>query len=310
MRLSSWLRSARSLFFVPDGTENGRGPTWPRQRATAARLSVERLEDRTVPSTFTVMNLADSGPGSLRVAVADANANPGADVIEFAPAARDGAIILTSGQLSITDDLTIDGPGADRLAVSGNDTSRVFQISSGITVDIEDLAIPHGRADNGGGLWNAGGSLSLSHVIVSQNQVLGAPGLLAQGGGVFNQGGALTVDHSTFSGNVAIGGLRLGALQTQGRGGGIDSDQGATTTVSHSTFSDNQAIGGASATGREGSQGAGGGLFNGPRSALLISHSTFVRNQAIGGAGSAGQAGGDANGGGLHHQNSDQATVE
>jgi hypothetical protein len=63
----------------------------------ASQLSVERLEDRTVPSTFMVHNLADSGLGSLRQAVLDANANPGADLIRFASAARDGTITLTSG---------------------------------------------------------------------------------------------------------------------------------------------------------------------------------------------------------------------
>src|SRR5262245_23287346 len=56
------------------------------------RLSVEGLEDRTVPSTFTVQNLADSGLGSLRQAVLNANASPGADLIRFATAARDGTI--------------------------------------------------------------------------------------------------------------------------------------------------------------------------------------------------------------------------
>src|SRR5262245_36887913 len=117
------------------------------------RLDV--LEDRTLPSTFTVLNLADSGPDSLREAVLAANANPGADVIEFAPAARDGTITLTNGELNITDALTIDGPGADRLAVSGNDASRVFRIDSGVSVDIDDLTITHGRADNGGAIWNA-----------------------------------------------------------------------------------------------------------------------------------------------------------
>jgi hypothetical protein len=40
-----------------------------------------------------------------------ANVAPGADLIRFAPAARKGTITLTSGQLSITDDLTLDGPG-------------------------------------------------------------------------------------------------------------------------------------------------------------------------------------------------------
>ena len=63
MRLSSWLRSARSLF-VPSGTENGHRPTRLRRRALAAQLSVERLEDRSLPSTFTVLTLGDSGLGS------------------------------------------------------------------------------------------------------------------------------------------------------------------------------------------------------------------------------------------------------
>ena len=65
MRMSSWLRSACSLF-VPSRIEKGNRPTRLRKRALAAPLSVERLEDRNVPSTFTVYNLADSGIGSLR----------------------------------------------------------------------------------------------------------------------------------------------------------------------------------------------------------------------------------------------------
>ena len=92
MRLSPWLRSARSLF-MPKGNEEKRRPTRLRKRATSAQLSLERLEDRTVPSTFTVQNLADSGPGSLRQAITDADANPGADLIRFAAAARDGTIV-------------------------------------------------------------------------------------------------------------------------------------------------------------------------------------------------------------------------
>src|SRR5262249_25273324 len=91
MRLSSLLRSARPLF-APSGAEKGHRPARLRKRALAARLSVERLEDRTVPSTFTVGNLADSSPGSLRQAVLDANAHPGADLIAFAPAVRGGTI--------------------------------------------------------------------------------------------------------------------------------------------------------------------------------------------------------------------------
>jgi hypothetical protein len=63
----------------------------------------ELLKDRTVPSTFTVLNLADSGTGSLRQAVLDANANPGADLILFAPSARDG----TPGGVASADFMTV-----------------------------------------------------------------------------------------------------------------------------------------------------------------------------------------------------------
>ena len=79
------------------------------------------------------------------------------EIIDFAPELS-GTITLTGGQLSITDHLRIDGPGADRLAVSGNDSSRVFRIGSDVAVTIDDLTITHGQADRGGGIWNAGGS--------------------------------------------------------------------------------------------------------------------------------------------------------
>ena len=46
-------------------------------------LSVERLEDRTVPTTFTVLSLADNGAGPLRQAILNANAHVGADTIDF-----------------------------------------------------------------------------------------------------------------------------------------------------------------------------------------------------------------------------------
>src|SRR5438552_7463563 len=92
-------------------------------------------------ATFTVSNVNDSGVGSLRQAILEANARPGADEITFAQ--LEGTITLTSGQLAITDDLTIAGPGAKELAISGNDSSRVFDVegSATTTVTITGLTV-------------------------------------------------------------------------------------------------------------------------------------------------------------------------
>src|SRR5262249_26527931 len=149
-------------------------------------------EDRTLPSTFTVTNLLDSGPGSLRAAVSAANTNPGADTINFA-SGLSGTIPLTSGELSITDALAIDGPGGSPLAVSGSDASRVFRVAgSAGSVAINHLTITNGRTtDSGGGILNeAGATLTLAHVVLANNQ--------ANGGGGFDNEGSATVIASTF----------------------------------------------------------------------------------------------------------------
>src|SRR5204862_2566627 len=118
-------------------------------------------------STFTVHNLNDSGPDSLRAAVAAANANPDADVIKFA-GGLSGTIAL-AGELSITQDLTIDGPGAGKITVSGGNATRVFHVSGGTTdVTIDGLTIADGLASAaagaafGGGLLNDGATVSLA----------------------------------------------------------------------------------------------------------------------------------------------------
>jgi hypothetical protein len=115
--------------------------SWLRNRTTkraeqrrcqpCCRPRLEVLEDRTLPSTFTVTNLLDSGPGSLRAAITAANTTAGADVIRFAGGLK-GTIPLAS-ELSITGDLTINGPNANQLTVSGGNATRVFHVSGSAT---------------------------------------------------------------------------------------------------------------------------------------------------------------------------------
>src|SRR5262245_44427088 len=88
-------------------------PRQPRQPAPA-RPRLESLEERCVPANFTVSNLNDAGGGSLRQALIDANTTAGADTVVF-QAGLTGQITLTTGQLYITDDVNIQGPGATTL---------------------------------------------------------------------------------------------------------------------------------------------------------------------------------------------------
>ena len=96
-------------------------------------------------ATFTVTTLADSGAGSLRQAVEDANGALGADTIVFSVS---GQINLTS-QLALTDDVTIDGDinGDNKadITISGGDTTRIFQQSGALTdVALLSLTLTNG----------------------------------------------------------------------------------------------------------------------------------------------------------------------
>src|SRR6478672_3702134 len=108
-----------------------------------------------------VTNAFDSGPGSLRDAIAIAL--PG-DTINVTVS---GTIALTTGPLLIRKNLTINGPGASNLAISGNDSSRVVTIDVGTAdVGMSGFTIRSGSADYGGGIYNAG-RLALIDTVVS-----------------------------------------------------------------------------------------------------------------------------------------------
>src|SRR5262249_44592887 len=139
----------------PQPWRAGQASRRSRLRSFVPRL--EGLEDRTVPSTLTVTSSADDGTsGTLRAVLAAAS--PG-DTVNFAPSLNKQTITLTQGQLTVSQNLDIEGPGAGLLTVSGNSASRAFEVSGAVTVTIAGLTIAHGLAVEGGGVENVGGSL-------------------------------------------------------------------------------------------------------------------------------------------------------
>ena len=162
------------ILFSPDD----RGPTGsrrPSHRRRSADFRLERLEDRTVLSLL-VTTGADSGPGSLRDTIASAGSG---SVIEFAKDVH--TISLTSGEIAFDISLDIEGPGANKLTISGSDNSRIFDIGSDATdVTIAGLTITDGLANKdspdepslGGGILNFG-DLTLSEVVVSDCLAIG-----------------------------------------------------------------------------------------------------------------------------------------
>src|SRR5579871_3138518 len=110
------------------------------------RPKVEDLEGRCLPSTITVMNNQDSGAGSLRQAILDASSG---DTIDF-QSGLSSPITLTGGELAISKNLTISGPGAAVLAVSGSHSSRIFKVTgTSVTVTISGLTMTNGFYQQG-----------------------------------------------------------------------------------------------------------------------------------------------------------------
>ena len=178
-----------------------------------------------------------------------------------------GRITLTSGQLVIDKNLTIQGPGANLLAISGNNASRVFYITTAVTTTLDGITIKDGPIRTGGGIFNQG-SLTVSNSTVSGNGSEGY-GSYGDGGGIYNDfSGKLNLNSSTVSGNVSSdydgnstgGGIHNRGVMTitgsivsdnvSNSGGGICNY--GTMTITNSTVSGNTAS----------PNGGGGGIFN------------------------------------------------
>ena len=197
---------------------------------------VESLESRSMLSTIAVSSTGDTGPGTLRAAIEQANLDAAQDTIMFAPSVT-GTITLSTALPDLSAGMNIVGPGPSALTVARSSTPgtplfSIFTVSAGAQVTISGLTITGGRggtfvfgtftATLGGGIANAG-TLTVTNSTISGNSV-------SDYGGGINNLGTLTVTNSTISGNSA------------GAGGGIEN--GGTLTVTNSTFSGNSADGG------------------------------------------------------------------
>ena len=228
----------------------------------------------TISVTTTFDQLDGSAPCSLREAVNTANAdangggctdsNPAsADTIKLAggdynlqrAGAEDANV---SGDLDVTETLTIAGAGADVSGIDGNGAitgDRVLQVSSG-TLTLSGLSIHDGATTGGGGGIQglSATTLKLTDSTVSNNIAM------FEGGGI--RADTATLTGSTVSGNRLVG--------FNSRGGGI---MAATVKLTNSTVSGNEAVGSGSSP-----VGFGGGITAG---AATLTRSTVSANKAI-----------------------------
>lgn len=158
-------------------------------------------------ATFTVTNTNDSGAGSLRDAITQANTNAQADTINFDPAVFNVAqtITLTSGEIQIGPDGTnpgrlvvINGPGANLLTISGGNASRIFllgpQFNANVTMNGMTLRDGNGISSvsngNGGAIYaQVVANLTLNSMVIRNNVVTA----VASGGGIYVNSSATTV---------------------------------------------------------------------------------------------------------------------
>jgi uncharacterized delta-60 repeat protein/CSLREA domain-containing protein len=205
-----------------------------------------------------VTNINDNGVGSLRQSLLDVISQGDAVVFNANLFSSPQTITLTSGELVIPSNanFTLNGSGADKLTISGNNQSRILRINMGAIVTISGVTLTNGNgvgtisSGDGGAVLNNGGKLLITNSIVKNNTATG------YGAGISNgNGGSSTIFNSTADSN-----------STTSDGGGVYNGFESVVNLINSTLKANNAS-------------SGGGIYN--FGTLAVTNSTVNGNSAI-----------------------------
>ncbi|MGD1702881.1 DUF4347 domain-containing protein [Dapis sp. BLCC M229] len=236
--------------------------------------------------TIIVTNNNDSGPGSLRQAIADANSG---DTIEFDSSLTNQTITLTSGQLEIDKDLTLDGGNAPNLTISGNNSSRIIDYQVIPNFDllpenpdlktepliIKNLTFADGKTTEIG-KSGAGGAIrtEIYTELIVENSTFINNTVSGRGGGAIYSGynSKATIINSKFDNNDSSQAIENSEKLGEHGGGAILIWSESELTIQESEFTNNK--------------GTTGGAINNLLSQLTVENSIFKNNDST--AGSAG----------------------
>ena len=291
--------------------------SWP--ALTLAVIGCLALPGASQAATIVVTNLAPSGAGTLRSALTNVH---NGDTITFAVTG-----IITNnvlGGLTISNNVSILGPGPGLLSLTGTNVCRGFKVTNGVTVSISGLTFtnfygwdigsdPFGA--DGGAIFNSGSLLLSNCLFTTCRNPNGGPGGTGgfsggtggSGGAIFN-GGTLQVVNCQFlnnsaghggnggNGSVAIGSVVGGGGGTGGNGGAVY-DAG-TVSFLNCTFGWNAAgYGGAGGAGISSAPSGNGGNAGNGSAVFSLGGATFVGCTFFGNTNGAGGAGGNGGAG-------------
>ena len=218
-----------------------------------------------VGTVFTVMNTNDSGAGSLRDAITQATTTTESRTIVF-----DQTVFNTPQTITLASNLlisnsnggtiTIIGPGANLLTITGGGARRIFTISSNSAVVISGMTLTGGNgtgsvASGNGGAIYSNADLTLNNLVVNGSTANVAGSF---GGGIYQTLRTITLNNCVVSNN-----------NTTGRGGGIYIDSNVTATITATTVNNNT------------SSGFGGGIYSAVSSTLVLTSSNITDNSTL-----------------------------